>query len=472
MKSSGSEYSTNSIAAFSLQSSGSIRTVELKRIRDGFKVLSARTIEIDGRDEFILKPTVAKTASRRDDKVMGIDCSGIAFYCLQIPPVNDGRAASIVEMQMETILPLPPDQMQVDWQGGDIKNGKRIVTVAVAKKQQLRKYVELASDYDVSKIILNRQGLVKAFNRLYECPDSGFVIANVRCSDTQLLLSENGRLVHAITLDIGSDEISGGKDFASSDCLLFVHDLTSAMELFAEKTSDTLPILVLTPDMSLTNDVMFVCVQAGIDTREAVYIGTCLKGDDVFSAGKPGEYLEAVGIAMLAIENDASELNLFRGIYERQTEQKKKGPWRGLIFSSVVCVAMLLLTLFVCTKTNAGYLARYDNDDVRQLIKMQKARKYIAGQRPDILDLLMEISKGAPKGMMTDSFSFKKGQPVIISGKASNLDEVIKLQEFLGSKKDLDNIDIGNPKRDEKAKKTSYRITFDYKDWTKKRSKR
>jgi hypothetical protein len=133
---------------------------------------------------------------------------------------------------------------------------------------------------------------------------------------------------------------------------------------------------------------------------------------------------------------------------------------------------MLLLTLFVCTKTNAGYLVRYDNDDVRQLIKMQTARKYIAAQRPDILDLLTEISKDAPKGMMTDSFSFKKGQPVIISGKASNLDEVIKLQEFLGSKKDLDNIDIGNPKRDEKAKKTSYRITFDYKDWTKKRSKR
>ena len=472
MKTSESEHGTNSIAAFALQSSGPIRTVELKKARGGFRVLSAGTIESDGRDEFISKSAATKTASPRNDRVMGIDCTGIAFYCLQIPPVNDGRVASIVGMQMETILPLPPDQMQVGWHAGDIKNGKRIVTVAAAKKQQLRKYVALASDHGVAKIMLNPQGLVKAFNRLYECPDGAFVIANVRGSDTQLLLSENGRLVHAITLDIGSDEISYGEGFSSSDCLLFAHDMASSIELFAEKIPGKPSVLVLTPDVPLTDDVVSVCVRAGIDAREAVYSGNCLKGADVFAAGNPGEYLEAVGIAMFAIEGDASELNLFRGIYERQTKQKKKDPWRGLIFSSVICIAMLLLTMFVGMKTDAAELARYDNDDVRQLIKIQKARKYIAEQRPDILDLLTEISKDAPKGMMTDSFSFKKGQPVIISGKASSLDEVIKLQEFLGSKKDLDKIGIGNPKRDEKTKKVSYRITFDYKDWTKKSSKR
>jgi hypothetical protein len=131
-----------------------------------------------------------------------------------------------------------------------------------------------------------------------------------------------------------------------------------------------------------------------------------------------------------------------------------------------------MAALYISAELNTRYLASYENKDVDRLIKMQKARKYVAAQRPDLLDLLTEISKDAPKGMMIDSFSFKKGQPVTISGNAKDAEEVFKFQEFLAGKKNISKVNIAISPADKKTKKTPYKITFQYKHWAKKTSRK
>ncbi|MBW8035798.1 MAG: PilN domain-containing protein [Planctomycetes bacterium] len=468
MKTSGYQNKKNSIVAFSQQSSGVINVVEMKKA----KLQYAHTSEADGQEELIRRFAAARAISRREDSVMGIDSKGIAFYRLEIPPVNDAQIPSLVAMQIEMMLPLPPDQMQVAFLADDIKNSARLVTVAVARKQSLKKHADFARDCQTSNVMLNCQGLVKAFNNLYDCPRDTFVIANIRTADTQLLLTEKGRLLHAITLDIGSEDLSESDDFTSSQNELFVHDLASAIDHFAEKTDYKPQIVVLSSDALLADAMVTLCNDADLTASQAVYNGGHIKAGNVFADDEQLQYLEAIGLAMFAIEGDTSKIDLFQGLSEPKTKKKEKNPLTSLIVSLAIFTALLMAALYISTQLNIRYLASYENKDVDQLIKMQKVRKYVAAQRPDLLDLLTEISKDAPKGMMIDSFSFKKGQPVTISGNAAKGEEVLKFQEFLGGKKDISNVNIVISPADKKTKKTPYRITFHYKHWTKKSSKK
>lgn len=472
MKTTDSKHSKSSTVAFALQSSGVIKVVEIKKSHGVFKVLDARTIEADAQDELIRRFAATRATSRKEDSIMGIDSEGVAFYRLEIPPVNDDQIDSLVAMQIEMLLPLPPDQMRVDFHADDIKNGTRLVTVAVARKQSLEKHSDFAKACQTSKVMLNCQGFVKAFNNLYDSPQESFVIANIRSADTQLLLSEKGRLVHAVTLDVGSDELFESDDFTSSANELFTHDLTSAVELFAEKTGHKPPIVVISSDVFLTNAVVTACDDADLTASQAVYNGDHLKAGNIFHNDEPLEYLDAIGLAMFAIEGDTSRIDLFQGLSEPKAEKKERNPLTTLIVSLVIFTALMMAALYVCTEINTRTLASYENKDVDQLIKMQQARKYVAAQRPDLLDLLTEISKEAPKGMMINSFSFKKTQPVIISGNAANAEEVYKFQEFLAEKKDLSNVNITVSPPAPKTKRIPYKITFHYKHWTKKTSKR
>jgi len=457
----------NSVVAFSQQSCGVINVIEMKKN----KVHYARTIETEGQEELVRRFAAARAISRKEDSVMGIDSDGIAFYRLEIPPVDDGQVGSLVAMQIEMMLPLSPDQMQIAFCAGDIKNGSRLVTVAVARKQNLEKYADFARACETSDIMLNCQGLVKAFNELYDCPAGAFVIANIRCGDTQLLLSENGRLVHSVTLDVGSDELSETGDFVSSANALFIHDLISGVDLFAEHTDNKPPVVVLISDVLLAEAVVTVCEDADITASQAVYNGDHIKASGVFEEEEPLEYLEAIGLAMCAMEDDGSKIDLFAGLGEEKIEKKQKNPLAALVVSLAIFTVLLMAALYVFTEINRRSLASYENEDVDKLITIQKARKYIASKRPDLLDLLAEISKDAPKGMVIDSFSFKKGQPVIISGNAGNAEEVFKFQEFLADKKDLSKVNIAVSAPDKKTKKTPYKITFHYKNWAKKISK-
>ena len=468
MKTSGSQHRKSSVVAFSQQSSGVINVVEMKKARLQY----ARTSEADGQEDLIRRFAAARAISRREDSVMGIDLKGIAFYRLEIPPVDDAQIESLVAMQIEMMLPLPPDQMQIAFHADDIKNSARLVTVAVARKQGLKKHADFARACQTSNIMLNCQGLVKAFSSLYNCPQDTFVIVNIRTADTQLLLTEKGRLLHAITLDVGSQELSESNDFTSSQNELFLHDLTGAVDLFAEKTDHKPQVVVLSSDVFLTDVVVTACNDTEITAGPAVYNGDHIKAGNVFDDEEPLQYLEAIGLAMFAIEGDTSKIDLFRELSEPKTKKKEKNPLTSLIVSLVIFTALLMAALYISVELNTRYLASYDNKDVDQLIEMQKARKYVAAQRPDLLDLLAEISKDAPKGMMIDSFSFKKGQPVTISGNAKDAEEVFKFQEFLAGKKNISKVNIAISPADKKTKKTPYKITFHYKHWAKKTSRK
>ncbi len=72
---------------------------------------------------------------------------------------------------------------------------------------------------------------------------------------------------------------------------------------------------------------------------------------------------------------------------------------------------------------------------------------------------------------MLDSFDFKKGRPVTISGQAPGTDQLYKFQAALLSKKGITRVIIQNTSPDAKGKKLKFTITFHYKSFTSKRTR-
>jgi hypothetical protein len=150
--------------------------------------------------------------------------------------------------------------------------------------------------------------------------------------------------------------------------------------------------------------------------------------------------------------------------------------------------------------------------DINLIMERQKLKKIVAQQRPDILDLINEIttsaqnnqtaqrgargpssrmsprgSRGRSSGIELESFHFKKGQPVTITGTASNKDQLYSFEKKLEENKDIEHVKRstsvntistnlttntrgssrpGGSTRSNRNRGVKFTITFHYKNFT------
>jgi Tfp pilus assembly protein PilN len=104
----------------------------------------------------------------------------------------------------------------------------------------------------------------------------------------------------------------------------------------------------------------------------------------------------------------------------------------------------------------------------KELVERQTLIKTVARERPDLLQLLSDINSGENRGVTLDSFHFKKGQPVTVSGQVQDNDQLYDFQKSLLNKKGITDVNIQNTSRDSKTKRLKFTITFHYKTFTKK----
>lgn len=78
----------------------------------------------------------------------------------------------------------------------------------------------------------------------------------------------------------------------------------------------------------------------------------------------------------------------------------------------------------------------------------------------------------ANAGIMLNKLDFKKGRPVSITGQTKDAEQMYKFQQSLLGIKGITDVKIQNPNRDNKTKKLKFTMTFHYKNFTKKRTRR
>jgi hypothetical protein len=78
----------------------------------------------------------------------------------------------------------------------------------------------------------------------------------------------------------------------------------------------------------------------------------------------------------------------------------------------------------------------------------------------------------ANAGITLDKLDFKKGRPISITAQTKDAEQMYKFQKSLLAIKGITDVKIQNPSRDNKTKKLKFTMTFYYRDFTGKRTRR
>jgi len=464
---------------------GPFKAVKVRRRAGGYELIWKRTF---GREDAtgiksFLREEVSSAQSVRsmetnEPVIIVAESRGVVFYRIDIPPVRDGQVDSVVKMQAEALLPLPADKMQVCWRADKAAGGKRGVTIAAGKTESLRAYAGAARRFGASKILLDYEGMVKAWLELFSGTAEKTVLINIAESDTGVVLADNGRLSYAVTLDAGLEDLSKQTDWRST-AELFVHDLRNALELFGLTDDTNAKVVVLSEDVEAHKRLISYLKGAGINASAAAPSQGSMKSSEEIMPKDAAEYIGPIGAAMLALDGDGNELSLFNALYrpdELVEATRTAASLKRPCLVTAVMVVVFLLVSYAVDRAGLAKLRKHmysssnnpSGTNAGVLIEAQKVRKMIARQRPDILDLLTKITESGSEGMMLDTFTFKKRQVVTITGSCKSYDRLYEFQKKLGDQSGINEAKIQNSAFDNKKGKVGFKITFHYKNFTRK----
>jgi len=480
---------------------GRLKAVQITKQGEAFEVLWAKSSKAPDADwagfasECGLSIALTEQAKTDGDKtlpwrVAGFGSAGVAFYHLDLPAAKEQELAAMVRLQAETLLPLPVEQMELTWRTRPTQAGKAAVTIAAARREYLQKFVENVRGLEPAEILLDCEAIVKVWKELFVSDEKDAVIVSLAARNTQVCLAEDGRLSNAVVLDTGMEDflktandlsdLSDESDFTYKAELeqtetteRFVQDIKSALESFNRIGG---PIFVLSDGSSAIEGIVSCLKSAGLNAQAALPQIGKIKVQKGFGAVALYEYRVPIGLALMALKMPVEGLNLFENLYKPVGKEQKIPAWYSLKIAGAIAVAMLALFVIVSyavdiISPNAIQKRLTTSDastDIDLLMQRQKLIKTIALERPDLLDLLSIVNESGSIGIKLDSFHFKKGQLVSISGEAQNSDQLYKFQEALQGKTGVKGAEIQSSSLDSKSRKFKFTITFHYKNFTQK----
>jgi len=407
--------------------------------------------------------------------VVGFNSTGVAFYRISVPAVGEEETASIIKLQAETRLPLPPEQMELAWRADQMRNGQAGFIVAAARKKPLEDFAENVRTIQPTKILLDCEGVTKAWKSLFSGDEKLAVVVSMTSQNTQVCLVEKGRLCNAMNLDVGMDDFAvedEAEQIQTSE--RFIQDLVSVLELFGYSNQSELPVFLLSDGNSTHMNIVSSLNSAGLDAQISIPDIKEVRTPSEIGIEDIYEYRVAIGLGLMALETSNNELNIFKHIY-KPTFKKEKKHWiySPRIACGITAVMLLLFIIVYCVVSLASpaaiekqLKASASTADLNFLIQRQTLIKSVAQQRPDLLELLGQINASGENGIKLESFHFKKGQPVTITGEASGNEQLYKFEKNLQDRKNITSVKM-NPSRDAKTKKIKFTITFHYRNFTK-----
>ncbi len=464
-----------------------LKAVELVKQGETFEVLWTKRSEDSNADweAFAVECGLSIGPSGRaqdvGDKmsVVGFDSAGVGFYRIGVPAAKEEEISAMVKLQAETLLPLSTEKMELAWRTGRVQDGQIAVTIAIARREPLQRFVSNMEAFKPAKILLSCEGVVKVWRTFFGGNNKTSVVVNLSSRSTQICLAEEGRLSNAVALDMGMEDLltPEGLTEQTQASERFAQDMMSVLGLFGYAEPAELPIFVLSDGSSAIEAIVSSIRSAGLKAAAALPDAKGLKTETELDARDIYEYRVPIGLGLCAFDGDLKELNIFKRLYKPPRVEEKKhwlySPKAAGAIAAVVLVVFIMVSYIVDVASPTAIEKRLrtsdSNADIGILEERQKLMKIVAQQRPDLLELLNQVSAGGVEGIMLDSLHFKKGQPVNITGQAQSSDQLYKFQENLLSHKDIKEVRIQNASKDNKNGKIKFTITFHYKNFTRKR---
>ena len=463
-----------------------LKSVELREQNGSWEILWARSSEGADADWALfavecglsLEPT-GQTGADGDRKVVvGFNSAGTVFHRTTVPAVGAKEIASIVQLQAESRLPLPAEQIELAWRTESVQGGNMGITMAVARREQLRGFAQNVRRFRPEKILLDCEGIVRAWRTIFAGAERKAVVLSVGAWSTQVCLAENGRLSNAVVLDMGlEDFLTDAAQEQTETTERFTQDMRSVLALFGCAGQAELPVFVLSDGGPVYVSIVSSLRLAGFNTRVALPDAGRLSARSELGAEGLYEYRAPIGLALMALDGREDELNIFARLYS-PTEKKEKKHWlySPKLAGAAASVMLLLLALVafaVDVKSPKAIQERLkasvSDADMDLLVERQELIRTVARQRPNVLELLKLVSGSGEKGITLNSLYFKKGQSVTISGEAGSNDQLRKFEKGLQDTKGIEDVAC-TPTMDSKGKKGTFKMTFHYKNFTKKKT--
>jgi hypothetical protein len=459
------------------------RAVEVRRHDQGVEIAWTRSAsaadrtwgDFAGQCGFSADAAGKHTGPRGVACVVGLDMTAVAFYRLDAPHVSDDETAAIVRMQAESLLPLPPDQIEVAWRTMPSVNGKADVSLAAARRDVLVKFAEQVRDFQPRSILLSCEGIARVWSVLFGGQESKAVLISLGVHQTQVCLVVGGAVANAAVVDTGMAELSAAVSSRADVTERFVQDMHTALASFGWKDTDPWPIVVLSDGSEAIDEVAARLRAGGMEARTCLPATQRIRAPKGFGQQDLYEYRAAIGLALLGLDASTGGLDLFEQI--RRSEQQKKdkiarhSTWLAAGVAGIALI-VFLASSYAVDVINLRRLSPIVNQaGFAEARERQILLKTVAANRPDMLDLLNEINDGNNPGIVLESFHFKRGQLVSIVGQADTDEQMWKFQANLLNRKSrsLKDVDIlPSAARDSKTKKIKFTMTLHYKNFTQK----
>jgi len=468
-----------------------LKAVELRRHDVSLEVLWTKSSEADGDwSAFAVECGLATEAAkptrtgRKNMVVAGFGSTGVAFYHIEAPAVGQEETEAIVKMQAENLLPLPAEQIEVAWRSRPSQDGKAGVTIAAARRDYLQRFVETVRGFDPRTILLNCEAIVKAWQVFFGGNEQKAAVVSLGAQNTQVCLAEDGQLTGAVVLDMGTEDLwgtAGRLPGWEDDGLLAEHtgagdrfsqDMRSVLESFGCTDIAQVPVIVLSDGNSDIETAVSCLAAGGMNARAALPEAARVRGPAELKAEEIYEYRVPLGLAAMAVDGPSDGLRLFEKLYDATRLQKKKPALYSHTVAGLIAGAMLVVLVVtayavdIATEKRLSALA--SQAGFKEIEQRHTLLRAVAQQRPDLLELLGEISSGESKGIILDSIHFKKGQLATVSGQAQSTEQLYEFQKYLLGRNGIKEVNQRSAARGDKDKKLKFTLTFHYKNLTKK----
>jgi Tfp pilus assembly protein PilN len=247
------------------------------------------------------------------------------------------------------------------------------------------------------------------------------------------------------------------------------------MERFGGSAAGDLKIYVLA-DGSAVEQITEYLSAAGLNAQTAMVEMAKLKSNTSLCRKEIYEYLVAIGLALMELDEDGRELDLFERLRAAGEEKQKKRRVPSLKLSAAIVLIMLAAFTLVSYGIDVARLRKIETAlgkveadiDINQLEKEHQLKKVVARQRADVLELLSLINTCRPEELMLDSVSFNKKQPVAVTGHTKDKAKIYEFRKNLQKQADIKTVRPQSSAASDKKEDISFTITFIYKNFGKK----
>jgi hypothetical protein len=376
----------------------------------------------------------------RNAAVVGYDSAGTAFSRVNIPSVEEKEIETMVQLQAESRLPLPVDQMELAWRADVGKSGQLAITIAAARRQLIQNFINKINSFKPANIFLDCEGIVKAWKEIFSGNEQNAVIINADARNTQICLVQKEQLINVVALDMGINDFAEAEaDQQTENIERFIQDTRSVVDLFGIEKSVKLLVYILSDGSETYADLASALKGVGLNASVAkpdikkFDAKNNLKEKDIF------EYRLQIGLALMVIDAKGDELNLFRNLYKPFGQEKEAHWLYSLKVSGAIAIASFILFLGVYYAINITKPDRIRSTieaqelqvNIDELVDQKNLLTAIQRERPDLLTLISNLTyiseeTGDRRGPMNneriqlESFDFKRGKKVTITGQATS----------------------------------------------------